>query len=97
MSVETKEKTKTQVKLPSKYAVIFLNDDYTTVDFVVGALVNVFNYDANTAYEKTVEVDREGEAVVAILPFEIAEHKAMIVHNEAKAHGYPFRIKIEEE
>lgn len=92
-------KTKTNVKLlpPREHKVIFLNDDYTPMDFVVDSLMGVFEHDRDTAEILTQRVHTEGSAVVAVLPYEIAEHKGVEVTITARSNGYPLQVKIEPE
>lgn len=96
-AVETDVAVTTKIKPPSKYKVIFLNDDFTTFGFVVGVLTEYFRYDEESASQKTIEIDEQGNAVVAIYPFEIAEYKKEVVEQLAKQNGYPFKVVLEEE
>lgn len=93
----TKEKTRVEVSPPKDHKVIYLNDDFTPMDFVVESLVNIFEHDYDTADILTQRVHEEGSAVVAVLPFEIAEHKGVEVTLTARASGYPLQVKIEPE
>ncbi|CAB4129745.1 COG2127 Uncharacterized conserved protein [uncultured Caudovirales phage] len=92
---KTKIQVNTKVKEPSKYRVLYLNDDVTSMDFVVESLVIVFKYDHDTAVQTTIAVHEQGSAVVAVLPYEIAEQKAIEVTLMAREAGFPFQVKIE--
>jgi ATP-dependent Clp protease adaptor protein ClpS len=91
--------TKTRVKLspPREHKVIFLNDEYTPMEFVVESLIGVFDHDNDTANLLTQRIHKEGSAVVAVLPFEIAEHKGVEVTIFARNNGFPLQVKIEPE
>jgi ATP-dependent Clp protease adaptor protein ClpS len=94
---DTKTSTKTQitVKEPPMFKVIYLNDETTTLDFVVNSLVEHFDYTPSTAERITVDIHETGSAVVAILPYEIAEQKGIEVTLSARQEGYPLQIKLE--
>jgi len=77
------------------YKVIFLNDDVTTMDFVVAILMNVFRMDRAAAMRIMLEVHQTGAAVVAVLPMEEAELRQQQVHEAARAAGFPLRCLIE--
>jgi len=97
--VETKINIKPNLSLqePPLYKVIYYNDDITSVEFVIGSLIDYFNYNADTAQEITRNIHNSGSAVVAILPYEIAEQKGIEVTLDARSRGYPLQIKVEAE
>jgi len=82
---------------PKMYKVILHNDDYSTFDFVIQVLIEVFNKNKDEAVELTLRVDREGYAVVGIYPKDIAETKISLVKFMAKEAGYPLLATMEEE
>lgn len=87
----------TAVREPSLYRVIYLNDNVTSFEFVVDTLTGIFEYDANTAVEIATDIHENGSAVVAVLPFEMAEQKQSEVANYAKASKFPLQSFIEPE
>lgn len=93
----TKIKPLESVVEPPMFRVIYLNDSQTTYDFVVETLVDYFNYTAETAEQITVDIHETGSAVVAVLPYEIAEQKGVEVTLLARAQSYPLQIKLEPE
>lgn len=93
----TTVKTKPVVKEPNNYNVIYLNDDKTTMEFVIASLMTVFHYSYDSAYELTMQVHEAGYAVVATLPYEIAEEKGIQVTLMARNNGFPLEVKIEQE
>ena len=93
--VKNKVKPDITVKEPPMYKVIYVNDEQTTMEFVVESLVEHFSYTTQLAVEKTNQVHVEGAATVAVLPYEIAEQKGIEVTLDARTAGYPLQIKIE--
>jgi ATP-dependent Clp protease adaptor protein ClpS len=96
-NAEVKHRTRTleSLKEPSLFKVIYLNDNQTTMEFVVESLMEFFDYNADTAQQITVDIHEEGSAVVAVLPYEIAEQKGIEVTLMARAQSYPLQIKLE--
>jgi len=96
---DTKVKIKPNVALqePPLFKIIYINDEVTTMEFVVGSLVDYFNYTSDTAVTITKDIHDEGSAVVAILPYEIAEQKGIEVTLDARAQGFPLQVKVEAE
>ena len=91
-----KEKNKAIIKEPKRFNVIMINDDFTTMEFVVSVLVGIFHKDQVTAEAIMMNVHKNGKAVVGQYPFDIAATKVNAALKRAKAEGYPFRMTIEE-
>lgn len=81
---------------PNKCKVIVLNDDYTTFEFVVRMLVEIFFMETSDAESATETIDREGSAVVGTYPRDIAESKAAAGIAMARAEHFPLRITTED-
>ena len=86
-----------QVEKPPLYKVLLHNDDYTTMDFVVYVLINVFHRSENDAINIMLAVHNQGIGVAGVYTREIAETKINQVHNLARAHEYPLMCTMEEE
>ena len=86
-----------QVEEPPLYRVLLHNDDYTTMDFVVYVLVNIFHRSENDAIHIMLAVHNQGVGVAGVYTREIAETKINQVHNLARAHEYPLLCTMEEE
>lgn len=84
-------------KEPPLYRVVYLNDNKTTYEFVTESLIAHFDYTVETADQITVDIHESGSAVVAVLPYEIAEQKGVEVTMLARAQSYPLQIKLEPE
>lgn len=85
------------LKEPGRFKVIYLNDNTTTMEFVVESLVEFFDYSISAAHQITVDIHEEGSATVAVLPFEIAEQKGHEITQLARTNGYPLQIRLEPE
>ncbi|MBI3611493.1 MAG: ATP-dependent Clp protease adaptor ClpS [Nitrospirae bacterium] len=90
---ETDEAIRAQTIPP--YKVIFLNDDITTMEFVVYALITIFKKDPETAVELMLETHNTGAAIVDVLPLEEAELRQLQTHTAARSAGFPLRCVIE--
>lgn len=99
MSTDIAVKERTTIKLtePKKWSVIFLNDDHTTFEFVIQALVEIFNHTVESASAVANSVHEKGSGVAGIYEFEIAEVKAIDATKLARENGFPLQIKIESE
>lgn len=94
---DTKAKIKPNQQLaePSMFKVIYINDNQTSVEFVIGSLITYFDYTPATAEQITFDIHQSGSAVVAVLPYEIAEQKGVEVTISARSAGFPLQIKLE--
>jgi ATP-dependent Clp protease adaptor protein ClpS len=91
-----KERVDVQKKEPTLYQVVLLNDDYSTMDFVIEVLEGVFQKSPAEAYRIMMQVHVNGRGVAGIYPWEIAETKADKVASLAKGAGFPLRAVVEE-
>lgn len=85
-----------RVRKPPMYKVLLINDDYTTMDFVVMILETVFRKSPAEAVRVMLQVHQRGFGVCGIYSHQIAESKIKIVHDKARAEGYPLRCTLEE-
>ena len=91
-----KERTDSRIKEPRQFNVIMYNDDFTTMEFVVEVLIDIFHKDEVTAQAIMLNVHKMGQAVVGKYPYDIAATKVNTALSRAKAAGYPFRMTVEE-
>ncbi|MBN2497284.1 MAG: ATP-dependent Clp protease adaptor ClpS [Deltaproteobacteria bacterium] len=82
---------------PRRYRVLLHNDDYTTMDFVVMVLMEIFHHDELRAVEIMLHVHRRGVGVAGVYPFGIAETRVRKVHELAREHEFPLRCSMEPE
>ena len=88
---------KTKPKKPAMYRVILLNDDYTTMEFVVLLLEHVFNKSRDEANQLMLTVHQRGSATAGFFTKEVAETKVEIVHQLARQNEFPLKCTMEPE
>ena len=93
--VEILEKPAHQTKEPEMYQVVLHNDNYTTMDFVVEILEGIFHKSPVEAHGIMSKVHAEGRGIAGVYPFEVAETKIEMVHERARAEGFPLRVSTE--
>ena len=89
--------TDREVEEPPMYRVMLLNDDYTTMEFVVEVLVYVFQKSPEEATRIMLSVHHSGVGVCGIYPYEIAETKVNTVETLAHENGFPLKCIMERE
>jgi ATP-dependent Clp protease adaptor protein ClpS len=92
---KTHEKSDEKLKEPEEYRVILLNDHYTTMDFVVEILVEIFHKNIEDANRIMMDVHRKGKGIVGVYPWDIAATKAGQVHALARENEFPLRCIVE--
>lgn len=93
----TKEEQKIEIKKPKMYKVLMHNDDYTTMEFVIQALTEIFKKSAIEATQIMYDVHRKGVGVAGIYTYDIAKTKLNQAMDMAKESGFPFKLSMEEE
>lgn len=83
-------------KPPRQYKVILLNDDFTTMEFVIEVLETIFSMTRERATQIMLKVHQEGSAVCGIYPKDIAETKVAQVLAFARQREHPLRCVTEE-
>ncbi len=86
-----------QLKKPPLYKVLLHNDDYTSMEFVVFILQNVFHKSETTAYRIMMAVHQQGLGVAGVYTYEIAETKIAQVTHMAQEQQFPLLCTMEEE
>ena len=94
LGVVTERRRKT--KRPPLYKVLLHNDDYTTMEFVVQVLQEVFHKAHGEAVQIMLHVHRNGIGVAGVYPHEVAETKVATVGVLAKKFDYPLQCSLEE-
>ena len=94
--IEFESNVDEDVKEPTQFRVLLHNDDYTTMEFVVLVLMDVFNKNEAEAVRIMLAVHKEGIGVCGVYPEEMAETKVAQVHSMARRAGYPLRSSMEE-
>ena len=91
-----KERIRTEKKEPNLYKVLLLNDDYTTMEFVVQVLEDIFQKSPAEAYQIMMHVHVNGRGLAGVYPWEVAETKAEAVITAARDAGFPLKAVTEE-
>jgi ATP-dependent Clp protease adaptor protein ClpS len=91
-----KERVRTEKKEPKLFKVLLLNDDYTTMEFVVHVLEEVFQKSPAEAYQIMMHVHIQGRGLAGIYPWEVAETKAETVITMARDAGFPLKAVTEQ-
>jgi len=88
-------KTIEKTKEPEEFKVILLNDDYTTMEFVVEILIDIFRKSTDDAFRIMLDVHQKGKGIVGVYTWDIAVTKVDQVHKLAKANEFPLQCAIE--
>lgn len=91
----TEERHKTAT--PKRYHVIFHNDDYTTMEYVVEVLRRFFHKTETEALHVMLTVHKKGKAIAGVYPRDVAETKVAEVMLDARDHGHPLMLTAEPE
>lgn len=91
------EKNNIKENTPKKYKVLMYNDDFTTMEFVVAVLMDIFNKTIDEASYIMMEVHNKGKGIAGVYPFDIAISKLNKAQTLAKKEGFPFKLSVEEE
>ncbi len=92
-----KERLRSEIKKPSLYKVIMLNDNYTTMEFVVDILKKIFRKNSSEANEIMLSIHKKGRGTAGIYTYDIAATKKKQVHEEAAKSGFPLKCILEKE
>ena len=90
------EKQALELKPPSMYQVVLLNDDYTPMEFVVAIIQEYFGKDRETAMQIMLKVHVEGRGVCGVFTKDVALTKVELVLAHAKQAGHPLQCVMEE-
>ena len=85
-----------ELQEPRLYRVLLHNDNYTTMEFVIGILVEVFRKSAEQAAAIMLAVHENGMGECGVYPHEVAETKVAMVHSQARRAGFPLKSTMEE-
>jgi len=86
-----------KVSRPRRFKVLMHNDDYTSMEFVVDVLTQIFKKDRTEATFLMLLVHRTGSAVCGIFPRDVAETKVEQTMSYAEEHGHPLLCTMEAE
>lgn len=86
----------TDIREPKMYKVLLHNDDYTTMEFVVMVLEQIFRKNTAEANQVMLNVHQKGCGICGIFSYDIAETKVITVHTLAEKNEFPLKCSIEE-
>lgn len=96
MTPEYDVRSDAEIREPKQYRIVLLNDDYTTMDFVVEVLVTVFHKTAAEATRIMLDVHRKGKGTCGVYSYDIAATKVVQVHEMARRWEFPLKCSLEE-
>ena len=85
----------TSIEVPPEKDVVFYNDDYTTMEFVVDVLMSIFNKSHDDAQMLMETVHNQGCAVIGTYTYDIAVSRTNLTRSIAKKNGFPLRVEVE--
>ena len=86
-----------EIKEPRLYKVLLLNDDYSSMEFVIKVLMQIFHHSFEKATEIMLSVHEKGKGLCGVYAYEIAEPKVSQVKKMAKEEKFPLRAIMEAE
>jgi ATP-dependent Clp protease adaptor protein ClpS len=89
------EEAEQEIKEPSMYKVLIINDDFTPMDFVIDVLVRFFHMNEERATQVMMHVHTRGKGLCGIFTHEIAETKMLMVNQYAKDSNHPLLCVME--
>ena len=95
--IDTLVKAKTKLDEPGLYDVIFLNDNITTMEFVVRVLKQIFNKSQEQAENITKKIHADGQGVVGSYVHEVAEQKGIETTLLARQENFPLQVKVKKQ
>ena len=87
--------TRPKIKEPPLYKVVLINDDYTTMDFVIHVLQKFFHKSFEEANKTMLNVHHQGKGVCGLFPYDIAATKVVQVTDYARKNEMPLRCVME--
>ena len=93
--VLTRTKTREKIKRPRLYKVLFHNDDYTPMEFVVEVLQQIFHHSESEAMRIMLHVHNLGIGVAGLYPYSVAETRVSEVMSTAEKAEYPLLCTME--
>ena len=96
MAIQTQFDTDLELMHPKEYNVFLMNDDYSSMDFVIDTLISLFHKNYQEAEAIMLAVHEKGKGLCGVYSFEIAETKVMQVSQRARDKGFPLRATMEE-
>ncbi len=90
-------KEELEIKSPPMFKVFLINDDYTTMEFVVQILEKVFRKTIVEATQTMLNVHKNGKGLAGVYTRGIAETKVAKVAELAHLNEFPLKCTMEKE
>ena len=87
---------KQKLKIPNRFDVILLNDDYTSMEFVVDDLRRFFNKEFQAAEAIMLKIHIDGEAVCGSYSYDVAQTKVKQVIGYSRDNNQPLMAVLRE-
>lgn len=91
-----KETQKEAVKPPKMWKIGFLNDDFTSFEFVMGCLMEIFKKSYEEAHQITLSIHKTGKGIIGVYTKDIAESKQKMTMDYAMSLEFPLQVFVEE-
>ena len=96
MSQVKSKLSKQKLQLPNRFEVLLLNDDYTSMDFVVEVLKKFFHKEFIAAEAIMLKIHIDGEAVCGTYSFDVAQTKVSQVIEYSRKNDQPLMSVLRE-
>ena len=87
---------KQKLKIPNRFDVILLNDDYTSMEFVVEVLRRFFHKEFQAAEAIMLKIHIDGEAVCGSYSYDVAQTKVKQVIGYSRENDQPLMAVLRE-
>ena len=88
--------SKEKIRIPSRFEVILLNDDYTSMEFVVEVLRRFFHKEFQAAEAIMLKIHIDGEAVCGTYSYDVAQTKVAQVIEFSRKNEQPLMSVLRE-
>ena len=95
--IQTLTKEKIKLDEPGMYDVIFLNDNITTIEFVIRVLKQIYNKTPEQAQNITTKIHQDGQGIVGSYVHEVAEQKGIETTLAARQENFPLQVKVKKQ
>ena len=95
--IQTLTKEKIKLDEPGLYDVLFLNDNITTMEFVVKVLKQIYNKTPEQAHNITRKIHEDGQGIVGSYVHEVAEQKGIETTLAARQENFPLQVKVKKQ
>ncbi len=95
INTESVDKVKDDLREPGMFHVVFINDNYTPMDFVTEVLMKIFGKTEAEAVRIMMKVHNDGQGIAGTYIEDVALTKSEITNKVAKENGFPLKTKVQ--